>query len=85
MFARVLLMSEGKTNNRDRDIHPCFAMFSGVEMVLWKAAKDPSCMELPLDRHAIPYARSQKKEPRAIALCIAPGLVPGVVTIPATQ
>jgi hypothetical protein len=44
-------MSEGKTNNttnnRDREIHPCFAMFSGVEMVLWKATKDHTRMSFP--------------------------------------
>jgi hypothetical protein len=45
MFARVSLMSEGKTNNttnnRDGEIHPCFVMFSGVETVFWEAAEDP--------------------------------------------
>ena len=42
----------GQTNNRNRDIHPCFVVFSGVEMVLWKAAKDYPCMKFSLDHHA---------------------------------
>jgi hypothetical protein len=60
MFARVSLMPEGKTNNitnnRDGDIHPCSAMFSGVEMPLWKTAKNHLCMRFSLDHHAVPPA-----------------------------
>ena len=45
------MRSEGKTNNttnnRGRDIRPCFAMFSGVETVLWEAAEDHTRKALP--------------------------------------
>jgi hypothetical protein len=49
----VWCISMGQTNNtinnKDREIPPCFVMFSGVERPLCKAAKDHPCMRFSLD------------------------------------
>ena len=67
MFTGVLLRLLGetnnKTNNRNGEIHPCFAMYSDVEMPLCNAAKDHPCMRFSLDDQAVPHANS-KKQPK---------------------